>query len=634
MEETAQNAQTAPATHDALLHRLLASRFEGIDDEALALLRGQLSWLTVQGGKALMRQGDPGDAMYLVVSGRLRAYVDDGLLGPASGPGAVQPGPGRALREMARGEVIGEMSLYTGEPRSATVVAIRDSVLVRLGKADFDALVARSAAVSSALARQLVRRMQREEPRTLMARPVTMALVPASEGVDAAGLAERLAAELRPLGRVSVVDAAAVEHALGPDDTDEVAQRRVALLLDRLESEAEFVLLVADGHPSRWTQRACRHADEILLLADASQPPVLHANERECLMNRPPLSEAAEILVLLHPADAVQPQGTRDWLARRPVADHLHLRLGHAGDLARLARIQSRQAVGLVFAGGGARGLAHLGVMAELAERGIEFDAVGGTSIGSVMAVYAASARPMATIMANARAAFSRNPTSDLNPVPLISLIRGRRMRRVLEESARTLFGDAALGLEDLWKPCYAVATNFSQAREQVMRRGPLAKALRASIAIPGALPPVLDDGDLLCDGGTFNNFPVDVMRHQRGIGYVIGVDLSAGEPRKILLDEVPGSWALLWDRLKPRARRRYRLPTLTAYLLNVTILNSVAHGRRARALADLCLRPPLQRVGMLQWSRFDEIVAQGREHTRSVLDDPALALPWRTAGP
>jgi NTE family protein len=632
MSDTNPTRHDTASGHDALLLRLLAARFDGIDDEALALLREQLEWVTVHGGDALMRQGDPGDAMYLVVSGRLRAYVDEEPLGAPGEPPAMPAGVGRAVREMARGEVIGEMSLYTGEPRSATVVAIRDSVLVRLGKAAFDALVARSASVSTALARQLVRRMQHEEPRSLMARPVTMALVPASDGVDAADLAARLADALRPLGRVSVVDAAAIEHALGAGDTGEAEQRRIALLLDRLESEAEFVLLVADDHPSRWTRRACRHADEILLLADATRPAALHANERECLMNRPPHSEAAEILVLLHPADTEQPRDTRDWLARRPVTDHLHLRLGHAGDLARLARIQSRQAVGLVFAGGGARGLAHLGVMAELAARGIEIDALGGTSIGSVMAVYAASARPLETVMANARVAFGSNPTGDMNPVPLMSLLRGQRLRRVLETAATSLVGDASLGLEDLWKPCFAVATNYSRAREQVMRRGPLGKALRASIAIPGALPPVLDDGDLLCDGGTFNNFPVDVMRQQRGIGYVIGVDLSAGEPRKIELDEMPSSWALVWDRLKPRSSRRYRLPSLTAYLLNVTILNSVAHGRRARAMADLCFQPPLHRVGLLQWSRFDEIVMKGRQHAKSVLDDPAVRLPWSAA--
>ena len=57
---------------------------------------------------------------------------------------------------------------------------------------------------------------------------------------------------------------------------------------------------------------------------------------------------------------------------------------------------------------------------------------------------------------------------------------------------------------------------------------------MRASIAIPGALAPVVRDGDLLCDGGTLNNFPVDVIRAQRGVGTVIGVDLGSNKVRRV----------------------------------------------------------------------------------------------------
>jgi NTE family protein len=161
----------------------------------------------------------------------------------------------------------------------------------------------------------------------------------------------------------------------------------------------------------------------------------------------------------------------------------------------------------------------------------------------------------------------------------------------------------------------------FSQGCEQRIFDGDLALALRASEAIAGALPPVVRDGDLLCDGGTFNNFPVDVMRQVRGVGRVIGVDLGARQVRKLAFDEVPGSWALLLDRLRPRSKRRYRLPSLTGYLLNVTILYSISRQAETRRLTDLYLNPPLARVGLLQWNRFDEIVGEGERHAREVLD-------------
>ena len=104
----------------------------------------------------------------------------------------------------------------------------------------------------------------------------------------------------------------------------------------------------------------------------------------------------------------------------------------------------------------------------------------------------------------------------------------------------------------------------------------------------------------------------------------MIGVDLNARHLRKLDNDEVPGTWALLLDRLRPRGRRRWRLPTLANYLINVTILYSMSRQRASRALTDLYLNPPLERVGMLQWNRFDDIVRQGYEHACAVMDSSA----------
>jgi NTE family protein len=84
------------------------------------------------------------------------------------------------------------------------------------------------------------------------------------------------------------------------------------------------------------------------------------------------------------------------WLNRRRVAELLHVRLDRDADFGRLARLQSRTAVGLVLAGGGARGFAHLGVLRALEERGIVVDLVGGTSMGAVMSLLVASDEPAA----------------------------------------------------------------------------------------------------------------------------------------------------------------------------------------------------------------------------------------------
>ncbi len=598
---------------DEFLEKQLRIFLGDIDDATMRLLRENLEWIEVAAGATLMSQGEPGDSMYLSISGRLRAYVID------------VDGVEHMVREMGRGQIIGEMSLYTNEPRSATVVAIRDSVLVRLGKAKFSALLASSADVSIALTRQIIQRLQSAHKRSSLARPVTISLLPVSAGVQAHAFTAQLALHLGRVGRVEIVDADRIDRDLAQpglartqaDDID--VNRRIALHLDQLEAASDYVLLVGDDEPTAWTQRCCRCCDEVLLLADAAMPPVLHETETQCLMRRSGRSEAAETLVLLHPADLKCPTGTRKWLARRPVSDHIHIRPTLERDMARLARIQSCTAVGLVLAGGGARGFAHLGLYRALQERGIQIDFVGGTSIGSVMAAVLASDQPYKALLKITRKAFSVNPTGDFNLIPLLSLIKGRRLRNISQSAVRELFGHDA-DIEDLWKNTYCVASNYSQASEQVIRHGSLIKAILASIAIPGALPPVIHDGDLLCDGGTFNNFPADVMRARRGVGKVIGVDLSFRKPRRIEHDEVPGTWALLRDRLRPRSKRHYKFPSLMSYLMNVTILYSTSRQRESQRLTDLYFNPPLERVGMLQWDKFDSIVAQGHAHGVEVL--------------
>src|SRR3989344_3139306 len=507
---------------------------------------------------------------------------------------------------MGRGQLIGEIRLFTDAPRAATVVAVRDSVLVRLTNDVFKTLLASSAQVSIALTRQIIQRLQTGTAAHTAAqeRPVAMGLLPVSSGVDLQGFGQSLARQLGTIGRVRVVDSATVDAELHEpgiaqrEGADATANRRIAILLDEIEARNDFVLLLADPEPTPWTRRVSRHCDELLLLADAQAEPAIHPIEENCLLRRAPLAESAEILVLLHPEGTQCPRGTQQWLDRRPVADHVHVRPTLDRDMARLARNQSRTAVGFVLAGGGARGFAHLGIYRALQEEGVEIDCVGGTSIGSVMAAYVASDRPLATVMANAREAFRTNPTG-----------------------AGSLLGFPAQ-VEDLWKNYYCVATNYSRASEQVVRRGSLVKSLLASISIPGALPPVVHEGDLLCDGGTFNNFPVDVMRSSmRGVGTVIGVDLNFRKPRRIELDDIPTSWALLRDKLRPRAQRRYKPPSLASYLMQVTILYSMSRQRQSQQLTDLSFNPPMDRVGMLQWNRFEQIGQQGYAHGIQVLD-------------
>jgi len=589
------------------LGRYLQAHFGAMAPEVLQEVCAHFSWVELEAGAVLLQQGQVADAAYLSLSGRLRVYVN----------GA--DGTQRAVRELGRGEIMGEIGLYSEAPRTATVVAVRHTVLARLDKARFYDLVQRHPQASFALTRQIIERLQTQSTSRPEAAPVMLCLLPITAHVQAATLAADLQRALAKHGRVACIGAAEA-RAQALHKHGAASDAACALVLDELETQHDFVLMLADSADQGWSRLCTRHADEILLLAQASEPAQIHPIEQACLIESLQLGAPNQTLLLLHPAELKSPLGMRRWLDRRPVNGHINLRPALERDVQRLARILSHQATGLVLAGGGARGLAHLGIWKELQRRGIEIDCVGGTSIGAIMAALIAADGDVDATINLARRAFRINPTGDYNWLPLVSLIRGRRVRRVVDESFQQITGGQA-DLVDLWKGFFCIASNYSRGQELRLQQGDLSQALRASLAIPGALPPVIRDGELLCDGGTFNNFPVNVMREQRGVRRVIGVDLSPRSARRLTFDEIPGPWALLLDRLRPRARRRYRLPSLVSYLLNVSILYSASRQAESRRLCDIYLNPPLLKVGLLQWNQFDAIVRQGEQHAREVLE-------------
>lgn len=586
--------------------------FGDFDEEMLREIMPRLEWVLLGGGEVLLEQGSAEDSLYFVLSGRLRAV--------ATGP----DGARTVLGEVARGETVGEMAFFTGEPRTATVVAVRETVLVRFPREAFRDVLLHYPLVSLNMTRLVIERLKRASARAPAARPVAIGIAAISEGVHPLHFGRRLQEVLAPHGSCIVVDSTWVDERLGVPGgasaaTGETTQlRRISEVLEQIESEHQFVLFVADPGPGAtgWTRRCLRHCDEIVLVADADASHVLHPIERECLPHSgTDRGEIRQTLVLLHDDSRLMPADTARWFAGRSLTRHLHVRRGRPADWQRAARVISGNAVGLVLSGGGARGFAHLGVLRALERHQVEFDLVGGTSIGAVMGAFAAMDLPMGEMVRRARSAFRANPTRDFNPVPLLSLIGGARLRHVIDKAVVESCGQH-VGIEDLWKTYFCVSSNYSMAQEAVRTKGPLAKSIRASVSIPGALPPVLLDGELHIDGGTFNNFPADVMRRM-GAASIIGVNLLRDRNLRYEMEDVPGPFALLRDKL---LGRRNKLPSLTSLLLNASMMNSYARQKEAQALVDLYFAPDVHRYGMLEWGAFDQVVQAGQDHALEVL--------------
>jgi len=560
----------APFVHDDLraldLHAPLAQA-----------LSECLEAVVIPGGDVVFRQGEPADALYFVVSGTIGiSYREAG-------------GDERRLARVQPPDTVGEMAILSDAPRSATATALRDSRLLRLSRRDFEALTAEHPATMLYFARLLSDRLRVADAAPhLPHAPRAIAVVPITPGADAVGVAHELAATVD--GRACVV-------AERPADADEGWFHRV-------EADAACVFYASPAPAGDWAAQCLRHADHVLLVARAGEAPlpmpnglVANGGWRRC------------DLVVTHEATATIARGVLSGTDAPAVELRLHLRRGHCADAARVARTVRGCASALVLSGGGARGFAHVGVVRALREAGRTFDLVGGTSFGAAVAAGLALGWCDAELEHVLVQSFVRmNPLNDYT-LPLVALTRGRKIEKLLDR----FFG--TVHIEELWLPFFCVSSNLTTGRTHVHRVGPVARALRASVAIPGLVPPVLAPDGVLVDGAMMNNLPVDEMAAY-GRGRVIAVDVAndaafSGQGRR-------RGW-------RARALRALlgidaNAPDIAQVLIRAATVASHAQAVEARQRATIVIRPPLAEIDLRAWTEYGSASRIGYEHTRRLL--------------
>ncbi|CBL43672.1 conserved hypothetical protein [gamma proteobacterium HdN1] len=601
--------------------RILRRYFGRISTSMLNEVLSACEWMELEGGELLFGQGDPGDAAYFLIAGRLRAirFHPDGSFRP--------------LGEIRPGEIVGEEAVLAEDRRGAMVRATRDSVVVRLPTRELRAWFLQYPQLLLKTAQLIIARSRQNTGMRYVEHVCNLALLPLSVGVDVASFREAFAQALEQLGRVLIISARDVDQALGEQGIAQVGRgdtaryRQLSAWLDSLENRFDHVVYLADPADDAWTQRCLRQADRIVLLGDAQQSPRVAAFEPSLMAQAAARGQTEVLLAIQHPASTVMPENTRSWLADRPwVSEVVHVRQACSRHLQRLARIATGKAVGLVLGSGGARGLAAVGILQALEEAGVPVDRVGGTSIGAIMAATVALDLPAGDAVELARQSFSQNPThmKDLSPLPILAIYRGKRLNGLLQ----TTFPEQ-LHIEDLWINFFCITSNMASNGEVVHTRGPVWKALRASASLPGIFPVVrLEDG-LHVDGAFLNALPVDVMA-ARGVHTILAADFSS-MPSPALRQatgevEVAEEPSRLRDYLREhllgQQGHTYPVPNLLSGLIQSSLMASSQRSLRARAEADVLFAPDLQRFELLGWHCFDDLVAIGYKHAQKVLAD------------
>jgi lysophospholipid hydrolase len=612
MEETVVN-RWRRLQLSKVLHRL----FGQLEASELHMLQEQLAWHHLSNGDVLFHQDDPSDGMYIVLNGRLRFTVTN------------NEGEIIASNEVGPGETIGEFALITEERRSATVFAVRETTLVKMTPADFRRLTQKYPQMMGRLTRIIVARQQRGLKQTKPVSPerLTVTIVPTNPAIDATRFAQALATAMTTYGHTLALNADGFNSHTGqaeaahttPDSPNNPA---VVAVLDELEANHNYLLFVADAELTNWTRRCLGHSDRVLLLTTPDQKP--EPGEVEQWLSRFDVPIRTE-LVLWHPPQTEQPQNTAVWLNQRPhLHAHHHIRQETAAHVARLARRLTGHAIGLVLSGGAARGYAHVGVHRALDELGIPVDYIGCTSMGAIvgasMLLYPTHEELRAVYHTDA------DPTLFFDrTLPITALMASKKVSKFFQQR----FGDRLI--EDQWIPYYCVATNLTTAEPVIYRRGLLWRAIRASMSIPGVFAPVMEDGDVIVDGGIIDNFPIQTMATLCESDRIIGVNISPYEEKKRTYDydTAISGWRIFFSRLNPLAKS-LRSPSLMGTILRTMEINSVRRTKEEEALADLVIYPDVKGFKTTGYGEWEAIAQAGYEAAIGPLT--AWKQEWLTA--
>ncbi|KAE8442102.1 phosphatidylcholine and lysophosphatidylcholine phospholipase [Mollisiaceae sp. DMI_Dod_QoI] len=614
-----------------------------------------LEWVQVNAGQVIYHQGDDSDAIYIVLNGRLRLVKNNEEAGM------------KVVGEYGQGESVGELEVMTESVRPATLHAIRDTELAKFPKTLFNSLAQEHPGITIKISKIIASRMRalvedpvfiqgKEKTTTATNKKVsstinlrTVAILPVTAGVPVIEFGSRLMSALSQIGApngVTSLNQAAILNHLGRHAFSRMGKLKLSQYLADLEEKYGLVLYIAVG------------------LAEGS--PAIGEYERFLLGMK---TTARKELVLLH-ADRFSPPGlTRAWLRNRVWINggHHHVQMafrtssvpvhpqtrkfGSAlkqrvqvlqaeiqkytsrrvrqtplyssespfkGDFHKIARRLCGKSIGLVLGGGGARGIAQVGIIRALEEAGIPIDIIGGTSIGAFIGALYARDADVVPMYGRAKKFAGRMASMwrfalDLT-YPSASYTTGHEFNRGIFKT----FGNTQI--EDFWLEFYCNTTNISKSRSEIHTSGYAWRYVRASMSLAGLLPPLCDEGDMLLDGGYIDNLTVSHMK-SLGADVIFAVDVGSldDDTPQTFGDSLSGFWAFA-NRWNPFSSLP-NPPTLAEIQARLAYVSSVDALERAKTTPGcLYMRPPIDDYGTLDFGKFDEIYALGYKYGQEFL--------------
>jgi lysophospholipid hydrolase len=652
----------------------LAKRLTTLLDPLILHTDFALEYLQVTAGQVIYDQGDDSDSIFIILNGRLRAIQEKdknlvvlGEYGQGDSVGelevlteAPRPGSLHAIRDTELAK-LPKMLFNSLSQEHPGITMKMSKILARRMRSLMDSTSLEGLKERHAIGGAF-------NPSSII-NLRTVGIVPVRSDVPVIEFASRLVNALTQIGAsvVSLNQAAILNH-LGRHAFSRMGKLKLSQYLADLEERYQLVLYIADTSvQSPWTSTCITQSDCILLVGVADDTPAIGEYERFLLTAK---TTARKELVLLHGERLCPPGLTRKWLQNRlwingghhhvlmsvrTAAEPVHVPMKRfrsalkqrvqvlqaeiqkytgrkvrqtplyseeaapfKSDFHRLARRLCGKSVGLVLGGGGARGIAHVGIIRALEEAGIPIDLVGGTSIGAfVGALYAWDAGVVPMFGRIKRFAGRMGSmwrfALDLT-YPSASYTTGNEFNRGIFKT----FGNYLI--EDFWLPFYCNTTNISKSRQEFHTSGYVWRYVRASMSLAGLLPPLCDDGSMLLDGGYIDNLTVAHMKHL-GADVIFAVDVGAldDDTPQGYGDSLSGFWSL-WNRFNPFSGMP-NPPSLSEIQSRLAYVSSVDALERAKNTPGChYLRPPIDSFGTLSFGEFDEIYRVGYDYGKEFL--------------
>ncbi|CAK4687464.1 hypothetical protein LEN26_010801 [Aphanomyces euteiches] len=581
----------------------------------VALLDNFFEWLHIDSGDSLYHVGDASNAMYTVLTGRLREVHEQ-----TSSTGSVI----KTTQELVKGATLGAMDLLASNKRASTVYAIRDCQVSKMPRVVLEFMLRAHPHVLIYFTREMASHANNSISDTqfvssLASRSVklpvaTIAVLAATKDINVHEFALALHKALSTIATTEVVSSEKADKQFG----GHWRSLGMSSWLAEVESSNQLVILEADVGLTSWTKLCIRQADHILLVCKDTADK-LELNDLSSLLHRAYTIKNVEVNIVRMKSSQDEAATAMPPLDQMEYVNYFHnIRVpfhDYSNDMLRVARRLTGRSIGLVLGGGGARGLAHIGVLKALEDCGLDIDVVGGTSMGAfIAALYAKYPKDLNRVTTHARR-FSRSMGSvwakmmELT-LPIASYFDGSGFNAGLQLELGTT------RIEDLVLNFFCITTDIVKKCTGVHRAGTLWRYVRASMSLQGFLPPVSEaNGSLLLDGGYVNNLPADVMKEE-GVKIVFAVDVGRDDSREFYHygDSLSGWWVFL-NKLNPFT------PTVQVPSMG-EISNALAYAAFYQNKdyvinhhVDLFFKPPVQEIGTLEFDKLDQTVQIGYDY-------------------